>query len=189
MRLYSPRPFASAPTLAAVSLAILTLFAACSPNLTTLTKTVREDNAWTEDELSRIQFFLSQDLTLTRERKSGSTSIVQGEVRVKDGRRVEELVFERGTPGVVLFQTPEGHLGIGFDARRDDRFLMFGPNPNRGGEYVLLGKSAGRYSSTVTYDEREWAVSNASGGVRLLFNMKRSGTVRRESSSVGGRRL
>ena len=162
---------------------------ACSPNLTTLSKSVRDENAWTEEELSRIQFFLSQDLVLSRERKSGSTAIVQGEVRVKDGRRIEELVFERGTPGVVLFQTGEGHLAIGFDARRDDRYLMFGPNPSRRGEYVLLGKSTGRYSSKVTYDDKQWDVSNANAGVRLLFNMKRSGSTKRKTSSVGGRRL
>ena len=181
-----PTPYSLATLLAGVSLVLTT---ACGPNLTTLSTSVRDENAWTEDELSRIQFFLSQDLVLTRERKSGSTAIVQGEVRVKDGRRVEELVFERGTPGVVLFQTAEGNLAIGFDERRDDRYLMFGPNPNRRGEYVLLGKSAGRYSSKVTYDDRQWDVSNANAGVRLLFNLKRTGSTKRKTSSVGGRRL
>lgn len=165
------------------------VLAACSPKLTTLTSNVREQNAWTEAELSQIQFFLSEDLVLTRERSSGSTSIVQGQVRVRDGRKIEELVFERGTPGVVLFQTPEGHLAIGFDDRHDDRFLMFGSNPSRGGAYVLLGKSSSRYGSRVTYDDRVWDVGNASAGVRLLFNLKRSGRVNRKSSSVGGRRL
>ena len=167
----------------------LVLATACGPKLATLSTSVRDENAWTEDELSRIQFFLSQDLVLTRERKSGSTAIIQGEVRVKDGRRIEELVFERGTPGVVLFQTKEGHLAIGFDERRDDRFLMFGPNPNRRGEYVLLGKNAGRYSSKVTYDDKQWDVSNANADVRLLFNLKRTGNTKRKTSSVGGRRL
>lgn len=197
----SPRPLAGVPAgrpsgplstrLRSVILAaaVLLLAAACSPSLTTLTSSVRERNAWTEDELSRIQFYLSDDIVLTRERKSGSTAIVQGQVRVKDGRRIEELVFERGTPGVVLSQTAEGQLAIGFDERRDDRFLKFGPNPNRGGEYMLLGKANGRYSTQVMYDGKVWDVSNLSANVRLLFNMKRSGSVNRESSSVGGRRL
>lgn len=171
------------------ALALTLSLMGCSPNLTVFDRQLREQNDWTEEELSRIQFYLSQDLILTRERKSGSTAIVQGEVRLKDGRNIEELVFERGTPGVVLFQTPEGNLGIGFDAKRDDRFLMFGPNPGRGGDYTLLGKNAGRYQSTVTYADREWDVSNASAGVRLLLNLKRSGTTKRQTESVGGRRL
>ena len=179
---------APASTLAAALLgALLTL--GCSPRMTVLDQDLRRQNGWSEDELSRIQLYLSEDLVLTRERKSGSTAIVQGQVRVKDGRNVEELVFDRGTPGIVLFQTEEGHLAIGFDARRDDRFLMFGPNPNRGGDYVLLGKSAGRYRSRVTYADKEWDVSNASAGVRLLFNLKRTGSTRRKTENVGGRRL
>lgn len=184
----NPIPTTSTTSLALLS-AVLIVLGGCSPNLTTLTSSVREQNAWTEDELSRIQFYLSEDLVLTRERKSGSTAIVQGRVRVEDGRRIEELVFERGTPGVVLSQTPEGHLAIGFDDRRDDRFLKFGPNPNRRGEYMLLGKANGRYSTQVAYDGKVWDVSNLGANVRLLFNLKRSGTVDRESSSVGGRRL
>ena len=175
-----------ASVLAIVTAAAL---AACSPRLTVLDEDLRRANDWTEAELSRIQFYLSQDLVLSRERKSGSTSIVQGQVRVKDGRNVEELVFARGTPGVVLFQTPEGNLAIGFDERRDDRFLVFGPNPSRGGDYVLLGRSAGRYGAKVTYADKEWDVSNASAGVRLLLNLKRSGSTRRKTESVGGRRI
>ena len=170
------------------SLAVL-LLVACSPRLTTLDSAVKQQNDWTEQELSRIQFYLSKDLVLTRERSSGSTAIVEGRVRVKDGRNVEELVFERGTPGVVLFQTAEGQLALGFDSRRDDRFLMFGPNPRRGNEYTLLAKSAGRYSGTVTYDKKEWNVSVANADVHLLFDMRRSGRTKRRTQSVGGRRL
>lgn len=165
------------------------LLTSCSARLTPLDTDVRQENNWSEQELSKIQFYLSEDLILTRERKSGSTAIVEGRVRVKDGRNVEEIVFERGTPGVVLFSPKDGHLAIGFDARRDDRYLIFGANPKRSNEYTLLAKDWSRYSGKVSYDDKEWEVSAASADVTLLFDMRRSGTTKRKSQSVGGRRL
>ncbi len=178
------------PTLALLSALLATAaLGSCSPRLTVLDSLVRDQNNWSEQELGKIQFYLSEDLVLTRERKSGSTAIVEGRVRVKDGRNVEELVFERGTPGVVLFQTDEGNLAIGFDARRDDRYLMFGPNPKRGNEYTLLGRSAGRYSASVTYDDKQWEVGVGNADVRLLFDMRSRGTTKRNRQSVGGRKI
>ncbi len=161
----------------------------CSQRLTILDSDIRKDNGWSEAELSKIQFYLSEDLILTRERSSGSTAIVEGRVRVKDGRNVEEIVFERGTPGVVLFSPADNQLAIGFDARHDDRYLMFGANPKRSEEYTLLAKEWNRYSGKVTYDKKEWDVSSASADITLLFDMRRTGTTNRNTRSVGGRRL
>ncbi len=177
------------PTSKLAALLLTISLASCSPRLTVLDSQVRDENSWSEAELGKIQFYLSQDIVLTRERKSGSTAIVEGRVRVKDGRNVEELVFERGTPGVVLFQTAEGQLAIGFDSRRDDRYLMFGPNPKRSNDYALLGRQAGRNGAIVTYDDKQWEVGLGNAEVRLLFDMRRSGKVKRNRQSVGGRKI
>ena len=161
----------------------------CSRGLTTLTKSVKTENGWSDEELSRIQFYLSENLVLSRERSAGSTTIAEGMVRVKDGRNVEEIVFERGTPGVVLFDTETDQLAIGFDSRRDDRFLMFGPNPKRGDQYTLLAKEWNRYTGKVTYDKKEWEVTAAAADVTLLFRLRRTGSTKRKVQNVGGRRL
>ena len=163
--------------------------ASCSQRLTVLDTQVRDENGWSESELAKIQFYLSEDLILSRERATGSTTIAEGRVRVRDGRRVEELVFERGTPGVVLFSPTPTQLAIGFDARADDKYLMFGANPRRGNDYTLLAKDWTRYTGKVTYDGQEWDVSAAAADVTLLFDLRRSGRVKRDSKSVGGRRL
>ncbi len=179
--------FYATPSFAVIT--YLLLLESCSPRLTVLDSQVRDENGWSELELGKIQFYLSEDLILSRERKSGSTAIVEGRVRVKDGRNVEDLVFERGTPGVVLFQTSEGNLAIGFDARRDDRYLMFGPNPKRDNVYTLLGKSAGPNGALVTYDDKQWEVGLGNAETRLLFDLRRSGNTKRDRQSVGGRKL
>lgn len=171
------------------ALAAALALGACSPQLTTLTDDLREDNRWTERELSQIQFYLSEDLTLSRERRRGTTDIVQGRVRVEDGRDVEEVIIDRGTPGVVLFSPKDGHLAIGFDPSDDDRYLVFGANPKRGGRYTLLAKDWSRYSGKVTYGGEVWNVSGRNGDVGLLLNLRRTGKIERDTKRPAGRRV
>ncbi len=165
------------------------LLASCSPRLTPLTEDLREQNRWSEQELSQIQFYLSEDLILSRERRSGQTDIVQGRVRVENGRDIEEIVFKRGTPGVVLFSPKDENLAIGFDSRDDSKYLLFGSNPKQGGKYTLLAKDWKRYRGSVTYAGETWNVSAANADVNLLLNLKRRGKVDRNVQSPGGRRI
>ena len=167
----------------------LSLLSACSPRLSTLTKDLRQQNGWTEAELSKIQFYLSEDLVLSRERNKGTTAIVQGRVRVENGKNIEEVVIKRGTPGVVLFTPKDDHVAVGFDARDDGRFLVFGPNPKQGGRYTLLARDWSRYRGKVTYAGETWNVSAGNADVHLLFNLKRSGSTEVQSERPTGRRV
>lgn len=181
-----PRLRLAAPPLAAV---VALAVAACSPTLTPLTDDLREDNRWSERELSQIQFYLSEDLVLSRERRSGTTDIRQGRVRVEDGRDIEEIVFDRGTAGVVLFSPKPGQLAIGFDPEDDDRYLMFGANPRMGGRYTLLAKEWQRSRGKVTYGGEVWNVRQANADVNLLLNLRRTGKVERDVERPAGRRV
>lgn len=181
------------PPIRSLIIGLAVLFAAvstgCSPTLTALTDDLRADNRWSERELSQIQFYLSENLVLSRERRRGTTDIVQGRVRVEDGRDIEEVVFDRGTPGVMLFSPKEGHLAIGFDPSDDDRYLVFGANPREGGRYTLLAKEWKRYNGKVTYGGETWNVNASNADVSLLLNLKRSGTVDRDTKRPAGRRV
>jgi len=167
----------------------LLLLAACSPRLTTLTDDLRQQNNWSEQELEKIQFYLSEDLSLTRERNRGTTAITQGKVQVRNGREIEEVIIRRGTPGVVLFAPKPNQLAIGFDPRDDGKFLVFGSNPKMRGRYTLLAKDWERYSGKVTYDGQTWNVGVASGDVNLLLDLRRKGQTERNVQSPGGRRV
>jgi len=170
------------------ALAIITL-ASCSPRLTPLTQSIREQNRWSENELSKIQFYLSEDLILSRQRNSGTTEIVQGRVRVENGRDIEEIIFKRGTPGVVLFLPKEDHLALGFDARDDSKYLIFGPNPKQRGRYTLLASDWKRYRGKVTYAGQTWEVSAANADINLLLDMKKRGRTETRVKQETGRRL
>ncbi len=174
--------------LAPLLLAVLCL-AACSPRLSPLTTELRQQNSWSDEELKQIQFYLSEDIVLSKQRSQGSTAIVQGRVRVEDGREIEEVVFKRGTPGLALFTPKDGHLAIGFDANDDSRYLVFGPNPKQSGRYTLLASDWKRTSGKVKYAGSQWDVSSVHANANLLFDLRRQGSTQYEVERPSGRRL
>ena len=168
---------------------LLLLLSSCSRRLTPLTEGLREENQWSERDLRKIQFYLSEDIVLSRERSSGSSAISDGKVREVSGRTIEEVVFERGTPGVVLFSPKEGHLAIGFDPKDDGRYLVFGPNPKVRGQYTLLASDWSRFSGKVRYDNLVWDVSASHADVHLLLDLRRQASVNRRTQTASGRRI
>lgn len=172
-----------------VLLAAASVLSSCSPRLTPLTSDLKQQNRWGERELSKIQFYLSEDLVLSRERSSGTSTIRQGRVRVENGREIEEVVIRRGTPGVLLFTPKDNHLAVGFDPRDDGRFLVFGPNPKQRGRYTLLAKDWERYRGRVTYGGETWEVSAANADVNLLIDMRRTRETSYEVDRPTGRRV
>ena len=168
---------------------LVIMLASCSPRLSPLTEQLREQNNWSEETLSKIQFYLSEDLVLSRQATKGRTDITQGRVRVENGREIEEVIFEKGTPGVVLFSPAKDNLAIGFDGRDDSKFLVFGPNPKLSGKYTLLAKDWQRYKGKVSYAGKTWDVSASSADVNLLLDMRKRGSTKYDSERAAGRRV
>jgi hypothetical protein len=167
----------------------LLLLTSCGPRLSPFTQRLYEDQRWTEQDLERIQFYLSEDIVLTRELRGGSSDIIRGEIKVVDGREVEQLVIRRKTPGVFLFSPREERFAIAFEDGGSDRFLIFGPNPRAGGRYTLRASDWNRTSGTVTYDGRKWRVSSADAFAALMVDMKRIRNQNVRSRVAGGRRI
>ena len=94
------------------------LFAtSCTPTLSPFTERLYDENRWTDDELKRIQFYLSEDLVLRRQAKEGSSEITRGEIKMIDGKRVEEFIIRRNTPGVFLFSPKRDRFAVTFESK------------------------------------------------------------------------
>ena len=161
----------------------------CGPTLSPFTDRLYETYRWDEEDLRRIQFYLSEDIVLRREHSGGKSEIVGGEIKVIEGREVDEIVIRRGTPGVFLFSPKSERFAISFEGKTEEKFLMFGPNPKMGNRYMLLGSNWDRSQGTVTYDGRSYEVSSASAYAGLLVDLKK---IRRESTRsrvATGRRI
>lgn len=171
-------------------LTVVVLFSSCGPKLSPFTQRIYEDQDWSKDELSRIQFYLSEDLVLTRELRDGRSEITNGQVRIIDGREVEQVVFKKNTPGIYVFSPKENRLAISFESN-DENYLIFGPNPRAGNRYTLLAGEWNRRSryGKVQYGGRQWRVSTGDAFASILIPVKRLRNKDVNGRVVGGRRV
>jgi len=173
--------------LAALTLALLA--ASCGPTLTPFTQELYQELDWTKDELSRIQFYVSEDIVLQRDFSGSTSEIIAGEIKVIDGREVEQVVIPRGTPGIFLFSPKNNRLAIGFEEGKNDRYLMFGPSPRANDRYVLLASRWSRRNGMVTYEEKKYRVNSRSAYATLMVDLKKVRKVSTSSRTAKGRRV
>jgi hypothetical protein len=162
---------------------------ACSPTLSPLTQNLYEESRWTDSELKRIQFYLSDNIVLRRELSGGSSEIISGKIKIVDGRQVEEIFIRKGTPGVFLFSPKDNRLAVSFEEGGNDRFLVFGPNPKAGSRFVLLASEWDRRQGTVTYEGRKFSVDASSAYAALMIDLKKVRKVTVQTRTAGGRKV
>jgi hypothetical protein len=165
------------------------LFSSCSPQLSVFDRKLYEQENWSDAQLKRIQFYLSEDLTIYRYLdEEGGTTITSGQIKMVDGRKTEQIFFPQRTPGVFLFRPKDEHFAISFEDKGDSYYLTFGPNPKYGGQYMLLATEWDRKSGKVTYAGKKFHTSSAEIP-RLLVNLKREYRNTTEGRTAGGRTI
>ena len=152
---------------------MLFLLSSCGPTLRPFTQDLYDDYSWSENDLKKIQFYLSDDIVLRREVSAGASEILQGEIKLIEGRQIEEVVIRRGTPGVFLFSPKKERFAVSFDATSDEKFLMFGPSPKANDRYVLMASEWRKRGGTVTYAGKKWRVNVDSAWATLMIDIER----------------
>ncbi|RMF03403.1 MAG: hypothetical protein D6772_02180 [Bacteroidetes bacterium] len=165
------------------------LVSSCGPTLSPFTQQLYDEYRWSEDELKRIQFYLSDDVVLYRELQNGKSEIVEGEIKVVDGRRRDQITFRRGTPGVLLFSPKQNRFAISFEDGGKDRYLMFGPSPKVGNRYVLLAGDWNRQRGSLTYAGQKWFVNADDGFATLMVDLRRLQQTQVNTRIARGRRV
>lgn len=171
-------------------LVFVALFSAsCSPVLSPFTESLYRQNRWTESELKQIQFYVSDNIVLRRVLSGSASEIVSGEIKMIDGKQVEEVVIRSGTPGVLLFMPKSDRFAIGFESDTDDRFLMFGPNPKMKGRFALLASEWEDRSGIVTYGDKKYRVASTGAFSSLMVNLRNISKTSVSSRTAGGRKV
>ena len=146
----------------------------CSNSLKYFTKDLYLDNRWSESELERIQFYVSEDIILQRKLRGENSRITDGKIRVVDGSKIEEIVIEKGTPGILIDSPARDKFAISFDSADESKFLMFGANPKANGRFVLLAKDWKKRWGKVTYGDQVYETSSASAYAALMVDIKKA---------------
>lgn len=168
---------------------LLLTAAACGPNLRPFTQQLYDQNRWSEEDLRHIQFYLSNDIVLRRELSNGSSEIIRGQIKMVNGRRIEEIAIRKGTPGVFLFSPKDKRFAVSFEEGGDQRYLIFGPSPKAGERYVLLASEWGRRDGTVTYEGIKYQVDAESAYASLLVDLKKLNKTSINSRTASGRKI
>ncbi len=168
-----------------VMLAVLIGFSSCSPDLVPFTSRIEQETGLQKSQLKQVQFYNSSPIVLYRELTRNTTEVVSGQIKMVDGRQVEEIVIAPNTPGVVV--NSEGdRLGVSFESG-SDRYLIFGQNRYRSGAYTLLAKDWQNNIGTIRYDGRDYKISTQSAATMLLINMEKLRNLRVNSRRAKGR--
>lgn len=160
----------------------------CSPKLRPFTDDVYYEFGNSKEKLSRIQFYLSNDIVLYRDFGDKKSSVIDGKIRIVDGRKIEEIVFKKGTPGVFVFTPKKDRIAISFE-EGDGKYLMFGPNNKVGGRFVLLAKEWKNRRGKVTYANKTWNTTDASAYANLMVDLDKARRTKVSKKTVKGRRI
>jgi hypothetical protein len=163
------------------------LLTSCSPTYTYFTKSLYEEQQWTPDDITRIQFYVSKDIVLSRSMSTGESSISGGKILIKDGQRIEQVIIRSGTPGVLVLMPREDRFAVSFDAADDEAFLMFGPNAKYGDRFSLLAQEWQQETGQVHYRDKVYTVDAASAFSSLMVDLQRVGNNKYESRDLPGR--
>lgn len=167
----------------------MVVLSSCGSKLRYFTNDLYREFRWTDNELSRIQFYVSEDIVLQRKLSGESARIKDGKIRVVNGSEIEEIVIEKGTPGVFLESPKDGKFAISFDSGNESKFLMFGPNEKANGRYVLLAKDWEKKWGTITYGDKTYETSAASAYAALMVDIKKAQKLRVKSQRAKGNKV
>lgn len=171
-------------------IAFVGMLSSCSPSLVPYTEDLHSSYDWSESDLQRVQFYLSNDIVLFKESGKEGSQIIDGDIKLREGRKVEKIVFKKGTPGVLLFTHNTDRFAVSFeDGEGSSKFLMFGPSDKANGRFVLLAKKWKKGIGKITYDDKVYSTPSESAYASLLVNLKKARKVVYESKKVGGRTI
>jgi len=168
---------------------LASVLSSCGPSLSYFTQGLYDQSNFTEPELKSIQFYLSNSIELRRELTGAKSEVISGEIKLVDGRKIEEVVIPKGTPGVLLFMPKSNRFAVSFDAKSDESYLVFGPSPKQNDRYVLLASDWKRRTGIVTYEGKKWRVDNSSAYASLMVDLKKINKVTVNSRRASGRRV
>ncbi|MBL9021400.1 MAG: DNA-directed RNA polymerase [Myxococcales bacterium] len=114
--------------LLAFSAAALCLATGCA-SYVPVTQELRNEHHLSANDLSNLQFYNSDTITLRRELERGDREVTGAhKLRVIAGKQIEEVVIAEHTPGVIV-GVSEGLLRVSFEEGTFLEFGVSGPEP------------------------------------------------------------
>jgi len=172
----------------AIFLFLVLLTITSCKNLVPYTDTLRTQNGWSDKQVKRIQFYTSRDVILQRQISTDETAIKGGIIKIRDGKKVEEIIIKRGTPGVVTTIPNATKLLVSFE-KDDNYYLSFGVNPEQSSRFVLLASEWKNGVGKVTYDGKNFFTSPDGAYTSLLVDLRKIQNIELYQRVAKGRKI
>ena len=172
---------------ATLGFAGMLFLSSCTSYLTPYTSTTQTKTNFGEEQLKKVQFYLEGDITLYRDVSNSETEITSGEIKMVDGKKVEQIVIKSGTPGVVVTAENRDTFLVSFDA--DGSYLRFGVNNDYAGKYTMMAKKWEGRTGIVDYAGKEYKSTPESIYAYLSVNMEKINNTTVNSKEAGGRTI
>jgi hypothetical protein len=160
----------------------------CSPRIP-FTQSIRSQHELKEDELKKIQFYLSHPLVLKRgERSEKEKETSDGTLTIKSGKSIDEIIMKAGTPCIVDKVIDGERISVSFedDARRT---LVFGKDNNYYNRYTLQALEWKDGRGAVNYGDKMYMANTYGQDVFLTFKMKSLNKLDVNQTVVKGKKL
>ena len=117
--------------LVALALALALALTGCASSLVPFTDGLRTANGLSDADVKKLQFYVSDTITMRREITRGGRQITGNhKLIVVSGKTIEEVVIEKGTPGVAT--SVEGNvIRVSFEPGSSLPFLLEGAEPDQ----------------------------------------------------------
>jgi hypothetical protein len=162
------------------------ILASCA-NLVPLTTQMIDKNKWSEEDLKKIQYYNSGDITLQRVSSQSGSNIDGGVITEENNKAITEVTIKENTKAVAV-NTEGRKLSLSFE-KDDNHYLTFGANPDRNNYFVLLASEWRDGIGKVTYNNEKYFTSPESKSVIILVNMKKIRKLNIQQRVAGGREV
>lgn len=145
-----------------MALSLVVILASCSSPKTYFTSQIRKKVESNNIPLTKLQYYIDQDVELRRELIKGETKVTSGKVKFVDGKYLNIIVLKKNTPGVCTNSSPD-KMQISFEMG-DGKNLTFGKTKmaQLNDPYRILANNWVNDYGIITYEGKQYYIS--SGG-------------------------
>lgn len=167
--------------------ACLLTLSSCAPKHL-LNAGVIQTHQLTSEDLTRIQFYNTQDIVLTRYATVKSEKqTTNGNLEVVSGKQLEQVIIKPNTPGRVIRVIDQDQIAVSFE-EGDNRWLVFG-RTKTDPTYRLQASKWNNGRGVIQYGDQTFYTNTGAGGVALAFRMKSIHSEQRKVTVAGGSRV
>ena len=171
-----------------LAIGVITFFSSCQSTIP-FTNSVRTKYTLDEAKLKKMQFYISNDITLQRGERSNEAQELDedGKLVISSSASLDNILVDGKTPGVCIKVLKGNKLAVSF-FESDDQYLVFG-DPNNRGRYTIMGAEWKNGKGKVNFGGKTYYIMPGGAGAYLKFEMKKVKDYKTTSTKAKGRKI